>query len=360
MHPAGLDVFAVNDISLASMRWHNREYPPLHIRKSPRRRPAATRMLAWLLLLVVAVAACVPAALAARGSRAPAATAILLLLLLPVPALLGGWARAHGAAGPWPAVPQVLFLSYAGGIVVPALAGGPAASPAPLAWLGAYVLAIEAFRATADPRRRRSAKLLDLRQVRERTLWEFGPAAEARRTGDTLTGQLLARLDHLPGSRRIHPLAFPGDPGRQVGHGVICGGRLALVDSVHGPGGRYTRREGRLAGMLPGRGQVEIEDRLPQAVLAYRRLFPELQVRGWTVLHPDDGTAMLASNQASDRMPRLATAEAALGEVGDWLAGGEPNVVDHLALSRLVLGHGKGEPRPDRTPGAAGRGSGAG
>lgn len=365
----GLDVFARSEIRLASMRWHQRTYPPLLIREPGRRGPGWARIGALLLLAIVMLLACVPAAIVARGSRAPGATVLLLLLLIPLPALLGAWARASGRAGPWPIVPYVLFLAYAGGLLVPALAGGPAANPVPLIWLFAYLVGVETFRATtAPPRRPRAKRLLDPEQVRERTSWEFGPTLHAavRRDGDSgdgdcgdrgigdggiggpdaaeiLTGQLLAHLDRLPGSRTIHPLAFPGDPNRRVGHGVLCGNRLALVESIHCPGGQYFWWQGRLLGQLPGRDPADIGNRFPVAVAGYRRVFPELQVRGWSVFHAGDGAAMLTNNQAAGELPRLVTAEMALREVGDWLAGGEPNVVDRQALSALVLGFGRGE-----------------
>jgi hypothetical protein len=150
---SGHDVFARGDIGLSSMGWHHREYPPLHIRGPARRGQALGRIGAWLLLAFVGVLACMPAAFAARGSRAPAATVILLLILVPVPALLGGWARARDRGGPWPAVPYVLFLAYACGILVPALAGGPHANALPLAGIGAYALGVEIMRATAAPPR---------------------------------------------------------------------------------------------------------------------------------------------------------------------------------------------------------------
>ncbi|WP_411730546.1 J domain-containing protein [Paeniglutamicibacter sp.] len=372
---AGLDVFARSDIRLSSMRWHISEYPPLNIREAPRRRSVLPRIFAWLLLAINTVLACAPALVAARGNRAPAATAILLLLLVAVPALLGGWARARGRGGPWPVLPYVLFLAYAGGFLVPALAGGPGSSPGPLLWLGSFVLMVETFRATAAPRRRQAGTLLDQNQIRGRVLWEFGPAPEAEadraegaagdgtggsRVGEILTGQLLGRLDRLPGSRTIHPLAFPADPRRKVGHGVLCGNRLALLDSVHCPGGQYFWWDGRLVGKLPGRGTEEIENPFPLAVAGYRRLFPELQVRGWSVFHSSDGTQMLTNNQASGELPRLATADMALREVGDWLAAGEPHIVDRDAFSRLVLGFGRGELLPDGPSGATAGGKGTG
>lgn len=340
-HLVGLDVFARSEIRLSSMRWHQRDYPPLRIREPGRRGPGWGRIGAWLLLAIVMLLACVPAAIVARGNRAPSTTVLLLVLLVPVPALLGAWARAGGRAGPWPSVPYVLFLAYAGGLLVPALAGGPNANPVPLGWLCAYLVGVETFRATtAPPRRPRAKRLLDPEQVRQRTGWEFGPSPD---TAELLTGQLLAHLDRLPGSRTIHPLAFPWDPNRQVGHGVLCGNRLALLESIHCPGGQYFWWQGRLLAQRPGRDPADIGNRFPLAVAGYRRLFPELQVRGWTVFHASDGAAMLTNNQAAGQLPRLATAQMALREVGDWLAAGEPNVVDRQALSALVLGFGRGE-----------------
>ncbi|MBV1779506.1 J domain-containing protein [Paeniglutamicibacter sp. ABSL32-1] len=353
--PADLDVFARGDIDVSTMRWHQREYPPLRLRPAPPRRGPAPRIFAWLALGLLAALACVPAVLAARGGRAPVATALLLLFLVPLPALLGGWARARGAPGTWPALPLVLFLSYAGGLLVPALAGGPAANPVPLAWLGGYLLVIETFRATARRGRRPAARaLLDPREIRERTLWEPGPGPAARpvpEAGDNdggrwiaevLTGQLLARLDHLPGSRTIHPAGSSRDGLPRVGHAVLCGDRLALLESVRGPAGRGSRPEDIPAGTASGRVPERAPERLSWAVAEYRRRFPGLQVRGWTVLHPGDGAEIPAGNRDAPGQPRLATGQMALREVGDWLAAGEPHVVDQAALSALVLGPGAG------------------
>lgn len=343
---AGSDVFVRNGIRLSAMGWHNREYLPLEIREAPPRRSTPARMSAWVLLGLTVMLSGAPAVLAARNNGGPAA-ALLLLLLVLAPALAGGWARARGRGRTWSAVPYVLFLGYAGGFLVPALAGGPGANAVPLAWLGTYVLTVETFRATGV-RPLRARRLLEPQEIRRRTHWEPGPdpadglPGTPAGPGELLTGQLLGALDRLPGCRRIHPLALPGNPNPWSGHGVLCGGRLALIDTLHRQGGQDLHRPGGPTGKLPGREAEAIGNRFPMALQEFSRSFPGLEVRGWSVSHGTDGARMPVDSPGSSEPGRPVSAEAMLREVGDWLAGGQPHVVDRQALSELVLGPGPG------------------
>lgn len=339
-------------IRLSAMGWHNREYLPLEIRQATPRRSTPPRISAWVLLGFLLMLTAAPAVLAARNHGGPAA-ALPVLALVVAPALVGGWARARRRGRTWSAVPYILFLGYAGGFLVPALAGGPGANAVPLAWLGTYMLTVEAFRATGTgPRRRRARRLLEPQEILRRTHWEPVPAPAGARPGthEVLTGQLLGALHHLPGSRTIHPLALPGDPTPWPGHGVLCGGRLALIDTVQRPDGEDFPPEGGPPGKPPGREAEGTGSGFALVLREFIAGFPGLEVRGWSVFHGVDNARMPVEPQGGPELPRPVSAETMLREVGDWLAGGQPHVVDRQALSELVLG-------PAPGPGTARKGT---
>lgn len=344
--PAGFNVFECNRIDLSAMDWYTRSYPPLEIRDDSAGRVGSFRFLAWFLLELNIILAGLFVAAMVRGSDSPEWWRVaLLVLLVPVAALAGGWARARARGRGL--VRYLLFLGFAGGILVPALAGGRAGMLAAIGWLGLYLLTVEILRASAIRRRRPGPRgLLGVEEITGRNHWDLDVsgggdgagtgASHPRRTADSLTGQLLDTLHALPGARTLAGLSVPGDPQLHLGHGVLCGDRLVLVESRLCPGGQYYWWEDRLVCKLPGDAPAFLAHPFPGAVQAYRARFPELQVRGWSVFHPVDGTAVLVNNRATGANPRLATAAAFLQEAGDWLCEGQAHIVDRVALSRLV------------------------
>ena len=344
--PAGFNVFERNRIDLSAMDWYTRSYPPLEIRDDSARRTGPFHFLAWFLLELNIILAGLFVAAMVRGSDSPQWWRVaLLVLLVPVAALAGGWARARARGRGL--VRYLLFLGFAGGILVPALAGGRAGMLAAIGWLSLYLLTVEILRASATPRRCPGPKaLLGVEEITGRNHWDLGASgagdasgtggSHPGRTAESLTGQLLDTLHVIPGARTVSGLSVPGDPRLHLGHGVLCGDRLVLVESRLCPGGQYYWWEDRLVCKLPGDAPAFLAHPFPGAVQAYRARFPELQVRGWSVFHPVDGTAVLVNNRATGANPRLATAAAFLQEAGDWLCEGQAHLVDRVALSRLV------------------------
>lgn len=346
--PAGhgaYNVFERNRIDLPAMDWYTRYYPPAEILPESGWRAAALRWFAWFLLDAQAVLAALFAVGLVRGGEPLEWWRMLVLVLLgPGAALAGGWARAR-ARGRGLAR-YLLFLVFAGGILAPALADGRAAMLVASAWLGAYVLMVESFRATAATVRRPRSRLLTREETLAYNHWDLtGPGntspadssnIPSEQVADLLTGQLLEKLHVIPGAKTLAPVAFPGDPGRCVGHAVLCGDRLALIDSSFWPGGQYYWWEDHLVCKLPGRAPELLAHAFPAAVQEYRRLFPDLQVRGWSVLHRRDGADVLVNNRAAGENPPLVTAAALLEEAGNWLGEGQAHTVDRMALSRLV------------------------
>ncbi|GAA1871984.1 hypothetical protein GCM10009715_18560 [Paeniglutamicibacter psychrophenolicus] len=348
--PAGFNVFERNRINLSAMDWYTRDYPPLGIRDGSAKRAGPLRFLAWFLLELNIILAGLFVAGIVAGSASPAWWRIaLLVLLVPVAALAGGWARARARGRGL--VRYLLFLGFAGGILVPALVDGRAGMLAAIGWLGLYLLTVEILRASATRLRRPDAKeLLGLEEITGYNHWDLGASDTGDAAGnggihpgkiaELLTGQLLESLHVVPGARTLAGLSVPGNPQLHIGHAVLCGDRLALVDSRCCPGGQYYWWENQLVCKLPGDAPVFLSHPFPGAVQEYRARFPELKVRGWSVFHPMDGAAVLVNNRATGANPRLATAEAFLEEAGEWLGDGPAHIVDRVALTRLVNGFG--------------------
>ncbi|RAX47872.1 hypothetical protein DQ353_17975 [Arthrobacter sp. AQ5-05] len=343
---AGFNVFERNRIDPTAMDWYTRDYPPLGIRDGSARRAGPLRFLAWFLLELNIILAGLFVAGIVAGSDSPAWWRIaLLVLLVPVAALAGGWARARARGRGL--VRYLLFLGFAGGILVPALVDGRAGMLAAIGWLGLYLLTVEILRASATrPRRPAAKELLGLEEITGYNHWDLGASDGGDAAGnggihpgkiaELLTGQLLETLYVLPGARTLAGLSFPGNPELHIGHAVLCGDRLALIDSRFCPGGHYYWWENQLVCKLPGEAPVFLSHPFPGAVEEYRARFPQLQVRGWSVFHPMGGAAVLTNNRATGANPRLATAAAFLQEAGDWLGDGQAHIVDRVALTRLV------------------------
>jgi hypothetical protein len=168
----------------------------------------------------------------------------------------------------------------------------------------------------------------------ERTV--FGqPGQDPGQVGERLTAELLGQyLTRLPGARIFHGLAWPGSVFADVDHAVLCGRRLVLIESKMWLPGHYTADE---TGALwrnshPFRGGAI---RLPDAVVAFRELLPDLQVRGVLVIYPSRA-GEVTTGESPDVMTQPMSPEQFVREVGGWLAA-EPATVDRDAF-RTVLG----------------------
>lgn len=158
--------------------------------------------------------------------------------------------------------------------------------------------------------------------------------AQARLAREDRTVQLLTRqvLPALPSARLVNGLHAPG--GGYIDHVLLGGYRLALIHSMMLPKGVY-RWDG--ASLLRDGKHID-PPRIAPLVHDMQRLFPELNVTGWTVILSPDGN---------------------LHEpVIDYARGGEPgpmnvlNVVNAINLVRemkMFLGTGPAPQVVDRT-----------
>jgi hypothetical protein len=123
----------------------------------------------------------------------------------------------------------------------------------------------------------------------------------------------------IPGTAIVHRVRFPGSETEHVGHVVVGGGLIALIDSVlWEPGGYEADKWGRVIrnGSISENNTMS----LPVAVERYAAAMPDAPIRGWVVVHALTQGELTADNQDNDALVRIATPDTMLREVGDWLA----------------------------------------
>ncbi len=173
----------------------------------------------------------------------------------------------------------------------------------------------------------------------------FGtPGSEDDEVAQRLTAEVFQRyLTRLPGVRIFHGLAWPDSVFADIDHAVLCGRRLVLVESKSWLPGHYgladdatlTRNGRRFRG-----GGTQ----LPTSVEVFRRLLPDVEVRGALVLYPSREGEITTDEWTPDDLddldhlaaPPPMTPEQFVRLLGDWLAA-EPVTVDRHVF-RTVLG----------------------
>lgn len=151
-------------------------------------------------------------------------------------------------------------------------------------------------------------------------------------------------LGAIPGVRLINGLMFPGSRAADVDHAVICGNKVALIDSKAWKPATYALVAGQDA-IRVGSGQNwdYFPAHMPTAVEEYRKILtrrrPDVEVRGYIVVHPknlDDPLEL--HNDSPDSLVRLVTATELIETLGIWFTedGNQALAVDRESISRLV------------------------
>lgn len=166
--------------------------------------------------------------------------------------------------------------------------------------------------------------------------------AQARLARENRTVQLLVRrvLPSLPSSRLVNGLHAPG--GGYIDHVLLGGYRLALIHSMMLPKGVY-RWDG--ASLLRDGKHID-PPRIAPLVHEMQRLFPELNVTGWTVILSPDGNLhepVIDYARGAEPGPinalNVVNAINLVREMKMFLGTGPaPHVVDRTILARLLGG----------------------
>ncbi|MEP9395374.1 nuclease-related domain-containing protein [Gordonia sp. VNK1] len=146
--------------------------------------------------------------------------------------------------------------------------------------------------------------------------------------GEQLTNdEFAAHLDDHPGVQLVNGLRFPGSDKADVDHALVCGNRIALLDSKYWTGNSY--RWGGPGLVLSGRGHdlTSHETNFGVAVDRLSSTFTadNKEVRGWTVLHSNNGRPMECPAPASTaELPTLIAGTDWLPAVMAWLTSEQP------------------------------------
>jgi Nuclease-related domain len=152
--------------------------------------------------------------------------------------------------------------------------------------------------------------------------------------GEQITAALLAELLVIPGVQIIHGLRFPGTKTSDVDHAVICGNKVALIDSKLWASGHYELDKfGRI--LKDGRMSKRHNSHHATAVERMTAKFPQAQFKGWIVVHPQDTKGTTASTADLNASTQLVTAGPMMKDVGNWLA--DPgDTVDLFVMRDLI------------------------
>lgn len=171
------------------------------------------------------------------------------------------------------------------------------------------------------------------------------PGTTARYDGERATARLLeaSLLPGFPAARMVNGLSFPG--GREVGHAVLAGYRIAVMDSLMAPPGNYSWDGNRLR----HRGRHAGDVRLKESVRQLQDLFPECNVQGWLVLHGREDNPFEPIVDYPPTLDRSALVAVHVSNAGTLLrevrrflsAGPQPNTVQVAVLARLLNAAGR-------------------
>lgn len=162
----------------------------------------------------------------------------------------------------------------------------------------------------------------------------------ARFDGERATARLLESglLPAFPAARLVNGLSFGG--GLEVGHAVLAGYRIAVIDSLLAPPGNYSWDGHRLR----HRGRHAGDVRLAETVRKVQDLFPECNVRGWLVLHGRQNNPFEPIVDYPPSLDRSALVAVHVANAGTLLRetkrflseGPAPNTVQLGVLARLL------------------------
>lgn len=166
--------------------------------------------------------------------------------------------------------------------------------------------------------------------------------------GESLTSATVSSfLARIPGVRLINGMAFPGSQTADVDHAVVCGDKVAFIDSKAWYPGAYRMSRDLIAidHRYDNGEQGVRESHMHEAVAAYRNQLNRagmkgVQVRGYIVVHPKrlDLPLTLDSRNCSE-WNKMVTAPGLIEDLGAWFMEDEQKAVtvDRRLMSFLLM-----------------------
>lgn len=172
---------------------------------------------------------------------------------------------------------------------------------------------------------------------------KFGAQAVALGSaGERFTAEFMQELLKIPGTRIFHGLKFPGSIEADVDHAIINGDKIVFVDSKMWKAGHYRWQWDGVIERAEDDGENPINSSFHTAVLGYRRMLPEAQMRSHILIYSGSGRPVTVDNSNAEKpytsdspVTELIAAQEFFQQVGDWFSEGTPGYVNKKLVSAL-------------------------
>lgn len=154
-------------------------------------------------------------------------------------------------------------------------------------------------------------------------------------TGEQLTGYMLESLLRIPGVRIFHGMSFPGSATADVDHAVICGDKIAFIDSKYWSPGTYTW--GQYGEILVDYGsKVSRQSHFSTAIRSYRDILrtDTKEIRGYILIHPKQGEIIGDTNLGPEGI-LISDPYTILYEIAIWFMQDHNPIVNRETLGRV-------------------------
>lgn len=177
----------------------------------------------------------------------------------------------------------------------------------------------------------------------DNALDKFGAQAVALGSaGERFSAEFMQELLRIPGTRIFHGLKFPGSIDADVDHAIVNGDKIVFVDSKMWKAGDYRWQWDGVIERKDDSGKTTINSNFHTAVMGYRRMLPEAQMRSHILIYSASGRPVIVDNSNAEQphspdapVTELIAAQEFFQQVGDWFNEGTPGCVNKKLVSAL-------------------------
>lgn len=159
--------------------------------------------------------------------------------------------------------------------------------------------------------------------------------------GERLTdAEVTYFLGMIPGLKLFNGLKFPDSENADVDHAILCGKKIAFVDSkAWAPAHYILRPDGETVLEVDRRGDIARMHKvhMVEAVARYKEKswLIGMDVRGYILVHPSRDGVLTVRNEGENPHVKIVNSEEFLTEVGAWMSEGKPANIDVRLISQL-------------------------
>lgn len=153
--------------------------------------------------------------------------------------------------------------------------------------------------------------------------------------GERKTALALETLLQIPGVRIFHGLKYPiGNGQADVDHLVMCGDKIALIDSKYWSGADYSW-DGYDTILENGRHVQKGVTHFPKAVDAYANIFHSSTVKGFVLIHSNNSKPVTCDNSKSQGVA-LGDERKVLNYLAEWFTTDHTGEVNRRTMHQIL------------------------